>query len=106
MKIDSLITSAFRFLAPGLLVLLGGALPAGEPIAERPNILLIMADDMGYECLSSNGSTTYKTPRLDALAALSMSTPAHQLGSETWATQCSTSPIIIAFWPPERTSTT
>ena len=28
-----------------------------------------MADDMGYECLSCNGSTEYKTPNLDRLAA-------------------------------------
>lgn len=35
----------------------------------RPNIVLIMADDMGYECLSANGSLDYKTPELDALAA-------------------------------------
>jgi len=34
----------------------------------RPNIVLIMADDMGYECLGCNGSDSYKTPRLDALA--------------------------------------
>jgi arylsulfatase A len=36
---------------------------------DRPNIVLIMADDMGYECLKSNGSLDYKTPELDALAA-------------------------------------
>jgi arylsulfatase A len=36
---------------------------------ERPNIILIMADDMGYECLSCNGSLDYKTPNLDALAS-------------------------------------
>ncbi|MEO1998255.1 MAG: sulfatase-like hydrolase/transferase [Planctomycetaceae bacterium] len=35
----------------------------------RPNIVLIMADDMGYECLGANGSTFYKTPHLDRLAA-------------------------------------
>lgn len=29
---------------------------------------LIMADDLGYECLSCNGSTSYKTPNLDKLA--------------------------------------
>jgi len=33
-----------------------------------PNILLIMADDVGYECFSSYGSKEYSTPRLDALA--------------------------------------
>jgi len=27
-----------------------------------------MADDMGYECLSSNGSLSYQTPVLDELA--------------------------------------
>ncbi len=34
-----------------------------------PNIVLILADDLGYECLSSNGATGYKTPNLDRLAA-------------------------------------
>lgn len=34
----------------------------------RPNIILIMTDDMGYECLESYGSTSYKTPNLDRLA--------------------------------------
>ena len=33
-----------------------------------PNIVFIMADDMGYECLGCNGSTEYKTPHLDRLA--------------------------------------
>ena len=35
---------------------------------KRPNIVLIMADDMGYECLSCNGSLSYQTPNLDRLA--------------------------------------
>ncbi|WP_209331746.1 sulfatase-like hydrolase/transferase [Lunatimonas salinarum] len=34
----------------------------------RPNIILIMADDMGYECLGSYGSASYQTPNLDRLA--------------------------------------
>lgn len=38
-------------------------------IAEKkPNVVLIMADDLGYECLGANGSE-YKTPNLDKLAA-------------------------------------
>lgn len=48
----------------------------------RPNIVLIMADDLGYECLSCNGSGTYKTPRLDQLAkghALPLATHLHAL---------------------------
>lgn len=35
--------------------------------AERPNVLLILADDMGYECLGANGST-YLSPNLDRMA--------------------------------------
>ena len=35
----------------------------------KPNIILIMADDMGYECLSSYGGISYDTPFLDHLAA-------------------------------------
>jgi arylsulfatase A len=34
-----------------------------------PNIVLIMADDFGYECVSANGGQSYQTPHLDRLAA-------------------------------------
>jgi len=37
--------------------------------AERPNILFIMADDLGYADLSSYGRRDYSTPVLDRLAA-------------------------------------
>ncbi|MGM0486012.1 MAG: sulfatase-like hydrolase/transferase [Planctomycetota bacterium] len=37
--------------------------------SERPNIVLIMADDLGYECLGCNGGESYETPHLDRLAA-------------------------------------
>jgi len=33
------------------------------------NIILIMADDLGYETLTANGGESYQTPRLDQLAA-------------------------------------
>ena len=36
---------------------------------EHPNIVLIMADDLGYECLACNGGESYQTPELDKLAA-------------------------------------
>ncbi|MFW6169939.1 MAG: sulfatase-like hydrolase/transferase [Planctomycetota bacterium] len=39
---------------------------------ERPNILLIMADDMGYECVTANGGESYSTPHIDQLAATGM----------------------------------
>ena len=56
-------TSTLTILA-GLLL---GAFPAQAN--DQPNIILIMADDMGYEALSSNGSESCKSPNLDKLAA-------------------------------------
>lgn len=35
----------------------------------RPNIILMMADDFGYETVSANGGAPYQTPELDLLAA-------------------------------------
>ena len=35
---------------------------------ERPNVILIMADDIGFEAIGVNGSTSYNTPILDSLA--------------------------------------
>ena len=36
---------------------------------KRPNIILIMADDLGVECLGSYGGLSYKTPHLDKIAS-------------------------------------
>jgi arylsulfatase A len=36
--------------------------------SKRPNIILIMADDIGYECFGCYGSKIYETPVLDELA--------------------------------------
>ena len=33
-----------------------------------PNIILIMADDLGFECINSYGGTSYDTPNLSLLA--------------------------------------
>ena len=35
---------------------------------QKPNIVLIMADDLGYETLGAYGSKVYQTPNLDKLA--------------------------------------
>ncbi|HJQ82063.1 MAG TPA: sulfatase-like hydrolase/transferase [Lacipirellulaceae bacterium] len=45
--------------------------PVRLPAAEKPNIVLIMADDFGYECVAANGGK-YRTPNLDKLAATGM----------------------------------
>ena len=51
------------------LLFLFGLLISVKPMAQDrpPNIVLLMADDMGYECLSVNGSLSYNTPYLDNL---------------------------------------
>ena len=43
-----------------------------ETTKKKPNIVLIMADDLGYECLNCYGSASYKTPILDELARTGM----------------------------------
>lgn len=38
----------------------------------RPNIILIMADDVGYECFGCYGSRQYQTPNIDRMARRGM----------------------------------
>ena len=52
-------------------ILLIAALATALPLlaAESPpNIVLVMADDVGYECFGTYGSRQYFTPRIDKLA--------------------------------------
>jgi arylsulfatase A len=44
-------------------------LAAAVNAAPRPNVILIMADDLGHETIGANGGTSYRTPVLDRLAA-------------------------------------
>ncbi len=37
--------------------------------AAQPNVILIMVDDFGYECVTANGGESYQTPNIDKLAA-------------------------------------
>lgn len=37
-----------------------------------PNIVFIMADDLGYECITANGGNSYNTPHIDRLATQGM----------------------------------
>lgn len=59
-------TSAILSLVAGLTISLA---PTRAADAAKPNIVLIMADDFGYECVTANGGQSYQTPHLDRLAA-------------------------------------
>ena len=60
--------SLFRILLPALLFHVHGL--AAD--AERPNVILIMADDLGYRDLGCYGHEKIRTPVLDRLAAEGM----------------------------------
>lgn len=60
------------FLAAIVPVLSAAVLRADAPAIERPNVLFILADDLGWTDLSCYGSTFYETPHIDRLAARGM----------------------------------
>src|SRR3954454_19206780 len=60
--------SSLRFLRCLLFICLLSLSGPGLIAAERPNILLILADDMGYGDLGCYGCPDIRTPNIDALA--------------------------------------
>jgi arylsulfatase A len=59
-----------RAFVAAALAVTGCAKPPAPrpPRATGPSFLVLLADDLGRECLGSYGGTSYATPRLDALA--------------------------------------
>ena len=51
------------------LILFNGC-ESNPKVKDKPNVILIMADDIGFEALSINGGQSYKTPFLDSLASI------------------------------------
>jgi arylsulfatase A-like enzyme len=74
---------AFRFFITLLLAALAGSHAAESPkTAAKPNIIFILADDLGYGDLSCYGATKVKTPNIDRLAREGMRfTDAHSPAS-------------------------
>lgn len=68
-------TLSIRTGAALLVMLLNTGVMAEPEQTSKPNILLILADDLGYECVGVNGGTSYQTPHLDRLAATGMHVP-------------------------------
>ena len=53
----------------GIIPFLASCVLLQAPLsAVKPNIVFIMADDFGYECVGANGGTSYQTPVLDQMA--------------------------------------
>ncbi|MEZ6122164.1 MAG: sulfatase-like hydrolase/transferase [Planctomycetaceae bacterium] len=54
-----------------LTVLIAAGIDAVSAVSaeQRPNVILIMVDDFGYECVTANGGQSYQTPNIDRLAA-------------------------------------
>ena len=50
-----------------VVVILGGIVAQAAPA--RPNVVLFLVDDLGYEALGAYGGVSYETPELDRLAA-------------------------------------
>jgi arylsulfatase A-like enzyme len=48
------------------------AKPATKTVRQSPNVILILADDLGYGDLGCYGQTTLRTPHLDAMAKESL----------------------------------
>ena len=65
-----------------LLLVLLGVPCVNSPAAAKPNVLLIVADDLGYRDLGCYGASKVKTPRIDELAGESVCfTDAHSICS-------------------------
>jgi len=57
-----------KVVGAGAVSLASGCAHCAEGATDKPNIILIMADDLGYGDLSCYGNRAFSTPNLDALA--------------------------------------
>lgn len=65
--------SILAFVAALYVVMLSAGCHAADPTNKQPpNIVFILADDLGWRDLSNEGSVYYETPNIDAIAARGM----------------------------------
>lgn len=69
----------------GVLFLVFGTASCTTKTPQRPNIIYILADDLGYGELGSYGQTKINTPHLDALAQKGMRFTNHYAGAPVCA---------------------
>jgi len=69
---DFLRYAAAGGLAWGLSSVLSGSSRAGQSSSSKPNVIFVLADDLGWYELGCYGNTYNETPNLDALAAAGM----------------------------------
>lgn len=61
-----------KFLPTTILSLIGLVSCQKQTEQPNPNIIFILADDMGFETLKAYGGSSYNTPNLDKLSAEGM----------------------------------
>ena len=64
-----------------LIVLTAGTLPTRAQAQTRPNVILMMADDLANEDLSCYGGTRIKTPNIDQLAGEGLKLTSYYAGN-------------------------
>ncbi len=57
-----------KILLVALSLLLSLTALRAADTAVRPNVIVILGDDLGYECIAANGGKSYQTPNIDRLA--------------------------------------
>ncbi len=65
MKINSKLSAA-------TIAMTAGCIGSGMAANDKPNIIFILVDDIGYECFSEYGGESYSTPRLNEFAQSGM----------------------------------
>lgn len=73
-----------------MVLLLATAVPAVASAGEKPNIIFILADDLGYGDLGCYGQKHFQTPNIDRMAGEGMRFTQHYSGGTVCApSRCS-----------------